>query len=609
MGRTAIAKLHSLLSRGLCAGFILPLGILLTLLLAGGQIAAQDPFNPAPQRPPGPRIDGRVIDEEGNAAVNVTILAEIHDMRIRRAIAYERTTTNIAGEFSIDLSKHTELPRLGVQINTLSPRYQEVIKIIDFTPAELPQWMDLVVKPGAVARGVVRDAEGNPLQGVGVSATRVREVTTNDRGEFEIFGLPTGGEVSLLFSKGGYAQTRVPITADGPSIVDDLTVTLQSAARLAGRAIDPAGRPIARGVVFLSLDKGYIRDRLDREGRFEFAAVPANMEGTQISLLTDEYPRLARPLTVDESESREVILRAEWPRALAGVVRLPDGSPVAGIPLIIGDGVSERPLTFTSGERGVFHSGPLEKSGELIVSVVPPLPTGRRGLGELEFKAETSANVWSGEVNPWPDDVTSVFEARIEGNRLTMTRTDAGGGGLPGTIQYEGEIDTNRQTMKGTLKVELTGATGTFQARAYSPNGTLRGVWDLREELGPGKHLLAPSQHRVSLPPFPGTTVHDLALDRPGHVAGRVVDASGAPVRAGRVLLQTWNFTRIISREGAIGLDGAFRVEGLPEGLLEFAVLDSSDYLLDSGIFLRRNLDGVEIVIGGETADPMDEKK
>src|SRR5690606_24294511 len=120
--------------------------------------------------------------------------------------------------------------------------------------------------------------------------------------------------------------------------------------------------------------------------------------------------------------------------------------------------------------------------------------------------------------------------------------------------------------IKGRVEVELTGATGEFTARAYNPTGSLKGFWDLRENLTAGKQRFAPAHVRIAAAPFPGVQVTELALDEPRALAGRVLLENGRPLLRGTVTIDRWNGSEAIRLTEEITAGGMFSFSGLPDG-------------------------------------------
>lgn len=558
--------------------------------------------------PHGPAVQGRVVNKQGDAAAAVTVVVEISDMRIRREIGSARARTDTTGRFTIDLDEYGDVPRLGLEFTTLSPRYRQKTEIVIVNQDELPIGVKLEVEAGSVARGHVANEAGEPIEGAAISAPGVAPVKTDAEGAFEIFGLYGQGATYLSVEKEGYTTGQLVVQSTEPSLIDGLYVKLQPASALEGVAVDPMGNPITAGTVYISLDEErYISNRLDREGRFRFAAVPAELADLSIILLTRDYPRAERPFTDEEQATRHVRLQAGWPLVLAGTVETAEGQPGAGIDVVIGGGPREATRRFPTDSEGKWESSPLSTSGEFILTAIPGEPTARFESGELEFFNESAAGQWKGEVRPWPRGYESDFEVTITDGKVRMARQDSGTGALPGRIIYEGEIDPEFREMKGTVSVEETGAKGEFTARAYNPSGSMRGVWDLRNNIGPGKARQAPSQKRVTGAPFPGRQIIALKTAEPQSITGKVLDLQGNPLAAGSVMITSWNETNVLfGRKAAVRAGGEFELDGLPEGILTIRAMNEEGIPVTENVYTRGGINGLILHAGKERVDPMD---
>jgi hypothetical protein len=176
--------------------------------------------------------------------------------------------------------------------------------------------MDVVLSRGGVITGTVVDAAGEPLQGVLVRAMHLHrqggrpmairsgwQRMTDDRGQFRLFGLPTGSFLLVmtldaieLGSGAGRDLSLVPIYYPGtnrPAAAQaleveagrefeniHLTFTAFSGSRVSGKAVDASAEPlVGRVVLLLSARSGSIAPELRSapvapDGSFEFPNVP-----------------------------------------------------------------------------------------------------------------------------------------------------------------------------------------------------------------------------------------------------------------------------------------------------------------------------------------------
>jgi hypothetical protein len=230
------------------------------------------------------------------------------------------TTTDGAGRFLVDLLDDGEY---YVEVSKAAhvaaddrpwsePRSTQRVKVSGGVADDVR----LALARGGIMSGTIVDGAGEPLQGVRVRALRLRsengqvvavtsgwDRSTDERGRYRLFGLPSGSYV-LVASMGaeasgidraqhrGFAPTYFPGT---PSIEGAQTLRLQAGAelvaldvmiaptftaRVAGRAFDSAGEPLV-GRVQMTIGRGAsgittepVTTRVNADGTFELTGVP-----------------------------------------------------------------------------------------------------------------------------------------------------------------------------------------------------------------------------------------------------------------------------------------------------------------------------------------------
>lgn len=261
---------------------------------SGGAPAVPLP-NGFPQRDTRPAtgtsvIRGRVIDASTGAPLRraaVRIFGpEIRESRsaITDAEGRYEFTDLPAGQFNLNVTKSGYVD-LGYGQTTPG----EMGKPLKVSDKQVVEKIDFKLPRGAVITGRVLDELGEPIPDVQVSALRNqftpmgarpvnagRFATTNDIGEFRLFGIPPGQYLLSASYRGqmmsvgtttgdtsGYAVTYYPGTAtlaDAQKLtiglggsVSDVTMMLVSTrtARVSGIVVDGQGRPVKQGSVML----------------------------------------------------------------------------------------------------------------------------------------------------------------------------------------------------------------------------------------------------------------------------------------------------------------------------------------------------------------------
>lgn len=260
----------------------------------GGGAAALPLPNGLPQRDSRPVtgtsvIRGRVIDASNHTPLRKAIVtifgAEIRESRSAATDPegrYEFTDLP-AGQYNVSANK---AGYVNVSYGQLAPN--EIGKQLHLADKQTADKIDLALPRGAVITGRVLDEYGEPVPDALVSALRTqytpsgprpsnagRPASTNDIGEFRLFGLPPGQyllsasyrqmmPVTLTTGdNSGYALTYYPGTANQSDAIklpvgmggtiSDVTLILVATrtARISGVAFDAQGRPLRQGSVMI----------------------------------------------------------------------------------------------------------------------------------------------------------------------------------------------------------------------------------------------------------------------------------------------------------------------------------------------------------------------
>jgi Carboxypeptidase regulatory-like domain len=261
------------------------------------------------------RLEGRVTtpngDPVGGAFVQATGRQPFNGVPVVGVVA--TTTTDVAGQFSLDLPRDGEYQlKTGKAAYVSSDSRQPwVVQVGD---AAVPP-VELTMTPGGAMVGTIVDSAGEPFQGVRVGAMQLKrengrvvatptgwQQITDDRGRYRVFGLTTGSYVLVASTdamatgadrdqRRGFARTYYPGTAsiDGaqPLQVEsgrdlteiDVSVTPTAAVRVSGTVVDGAGEPFTGRVQLAVSRSGGIAveplvTNVGPEGRFELRDIP-----------------------------------------------------------------------------------------------------------------------------------------------------------------------------------------------------------------------------------------------------------------------------------------------------------------------------------------------
>jgi len=204
----------------------------------GGQGVTQKPTSRAGS------ITGRVVNESGKPMPNVRVsISGSGRQTVRQTLS-----TDEAGRFVAD-----DLPRGSYAITVQASGYVLVRDPGDTVHHRPGDSVSLVLKKGAAITGTVTNSAGDPVVGVQMSATLLRDEQgrrnestfgssrfTDDRGVYRLFGLPGGTYIIAAASKGVGGSMLTAYGDDSPTYYPSSTrdtaseITVQYGAEAVG---------------------------------------------------------------------------------------------------------------------------------------------------------------------------------------------------------------------------------------------------------------------------------------------------------------------------------------------------------------------------------------
>jgi hypothetical protein len=445
---------------------------------------------------------------------------------------------------------------------------------------------DLTVKlwRGAVVAGVVRDPSGAPVPRIPITAIPAKPVTspsiftlsnngvtTNEQGEFRIFGLEPGAYVVMASPATGGSQIQSLREAEVDAVLESLRrrTPVPSAPSPAA-----SSRPQDNAPVYY----------------------PAATNAAQATVLT-----LA---SGQEVTGLDLTLRRIATSVLGGVVRLPDGRPAAGASVQL---TAELPAGPFKPESGLVLNATTDNEGKFRIVQAAP--------GEYQLIARAAATppppstpgfVTPGPIGPqlWASTRLSISGADIDGLTLNV----APGFTITGRVVFQS--DTQKPPANAALRIlavpssvaaqrpgtsvntiafvpaSTTRPDGTFEVVSLPPgkfklmiSGTSIGAgsWTPRSAVMGGRDLLDAD---FEIEGAGKSEVTVTLTDKVTELSGMLQSSSGAP--ASDVFVIAYAADRRLWGPGARrvqavrpAVDGRYTINGLPPGdYLVAAVLD-----------------------------------
>jgi protocatechuate 3,4-dioxygenase beta subunit len=317
-------------------------------------------------------IRGRVVTSDGRPMKQVIVRAMGSTVRMQRGGLTDGEgrfeLKDLAGDtYTITVNRAGYFPIDGARRATAGKR-------VGLRDGEVLERVDVVIARGSSITGRVADEDGEPIEGAAVHALQLRfangrrqvmEVgrlrTTNDLGQFRIYGLPPGQYLTSVVPPDtganrlpGYQITYYP---GSPAVADaqlvaveighdtqnvDVRLSPGRAARISGTVMGGDSRPLTGAVVLANSQRSggpSVPPRqviLRSDGTFEIASVGPGEYVLQAWVFSSEPQGLfaSQLVTVGDEDVKGVALP------------LSAGSNVAGRITVEGDAAGVRPSTF-----------------------------------------------------------------------------------------------------------------------------------------------------------------------------------------------------------------------------------------------------------------------
>lgn len=550
-------------------------------------------------------LRGTVVDAAGKPVAGVPVLLsdvfmdEKHNDRVG-------IPESLADQFTVKTNQMGtwELHNVPEGANTAwvtinDPRFVHRTVLLSLTNPDAKGYR-LITAPGGAVSGRVTHADGKPVEGVRVSASRTnREIAvgsfervgntvTGVDGAFRINQLGAGTfSVSLDARKQELvaAVAKGVVVAEGKETPLEMPIKLTPGGRVSGTVVvKGTNKPVANAMVYAADWSSSVRTSDD--GKFTVQVAPGESLihiGSKMEGLAYYDP--AQPVTVREGETK-TISPFELTPTFTVTLKVSDesGKPVADLPVRVyhpgwSDGTESDQYARTDA-HGVWDSKNdrrTEFGTDAKVGWEIRLPTGWEVVSPktLSLPSPTSVNVVVRKPDP---------ASRPHGRVVTPDGKPVSGVNVSVSSWFI-EGDNSQRDYQSQNNVSAN-ADGTFVLAPLRPNATVRLT------INKGEHRLAEPMKRLTVPadgkqPDYGDIV---LIPLNGSVSGVVVGAGGKPVPSAWV----WSLAGSARATTRTDAKGQFMLQGVPgRGAIPISVAFgtvTASYTISKGEANRLNL-------------------
>lgn len=529
---------------------------------------------------PGVAVSGVVRDLAGKPVEGARVLAQdVSSLLYDSDPRLDAATTDAKGRWQL-----SGLPRGTVRFRATHPRFAPGVSApLPLTDGVSREGVIIVLESGARLAGRVVDPSGAPVASAAVHVGAanvdnllVRHVYCDDRGRFEVTGLPRA-LLHVVAMNEGASSALVGVDLSRVAERDDLVITLDGDGRIAGRVVSSSGDEVPEArVMAIPEDDNSTTARSERRLRGRATTVAA-ADGTfaLTGLQAGRYRvRAIRPGAPSElfgqrygqpadtgTENLRLVVDEE--SAVTGVVSFADGSHPAMFAVSVG---AARPLPFAAAD-GKFRVDAVPAGRRFVQITGPTLEM--RVLDGVELKAGETTDLGT----------VTVQRGRVVSGRVT----DADGRPVAGATVYCGaQLQADGRSVglfdDVAIKQVVTGADGSYRIAGLGRSSQV--VVADHDEQGRSASQVMPAGD--------GDVQIDLQLITPGALEGRVTK-NGQPIET------------IVGMRPDVGSDVQFSVGTGPDGRYRFDRLAPGRYIAYS--YIRR---GSEMGGGSGSMTPIE---
>jgi RNA polymerase sigma factor (sigma-70 family) len=421
---------------------------------------------------------------------------------------------------------------------------------------------------GIAVTGRVETRTGEPIAGAEVFLSPGGPVPqheggvvarTDARGAFALRTAPAEVGACLSARAAGFAPSEQVLLTGARASACELTLVLAEPGRaLRGRVLDAAGAPVAGALVLVGSEREW-RPRRRPDGTPAWAPIgelARTDEAGDFALAGVALGELALQVRAPGQPAWRGVVAADAPQPLtirlaraarvSGVVRTASGAPAAGVRVRVGVAGGFASLASTSDEAGAYALAPLPPGTLELVAERPPRGPASGG----DARASVVLDLREGEERRWDPLLPATRElcGRIEADGLPLDGWTVRGWRDVDPRQPEPYVEETRTGEDGRFALERA-PEGEIGLALFGRGGTPFALARLeRVPVGGPEVVLRP----------------DPALLPTCTILGRLVDASGAPVRSADVRAAHASLGATLVHPDPV--DGSFRLPALPAG-------------------------------------------
>lgn len=504
----------------------------------------------------GARISGRVTFEDGTVAADAEVGVRF-DIAGAMGMGGFNAATGASGSARTDESGHFVVTGLGngpftVESEALPPGAAEDdetwtarrngvdpdtegLELVLLPPVGLSgQVVDLAGEPvESFSVTVALLLENSPIQGIGIE--RQSESFDDPEGAFRFPRLDRG-HFSVRADAEGYASSapiEVPVPQD-----EELVITLEPAARVAGTVLGPDGLPFPGADVTLALDlQDLIQSRTgqldvpetttDGEGRFLLDGLrrgSANLVARSAD--TAESAPVGVELVAGETTA-DVVLALRRGARLTGEVYADGGEPAGGVQVIVQTTAGQHQRIVQTAGDGTFEIDHMTPESYQVIAMMSDLSELGTG-GETPDAASMLANMKMKMVTlADEEELHVVLGAPPEFPVVVTGRVTVDGRGLDGLFV---QFIPHGQDSLGGMKLATTRDGGEYELQLDAP-GTYQIAISRADVSGTSRNSIEYTED------VPSEDEAQLDFELPiGRITGRV-EGGGKPLAKARVTL------------------------------------------------------------------------